>query len=198
MDSWSEEQQPLLGVMAPTTHPQPVKTYDLGTIDADGYGKVLGFSQQQSYEEVPGTTNNNVPPARRKRVIIVGAGISGIQQASTLLRGGQVRHEDMVIFDTQDHYGGVWEKNKYPGCACDVPAMLYTTSYFVNKGMCPIAMHCHRPGEFWGSRPSAGPRTDQPRQSIRIFSRLGRRSRTTIFALLKPTAWRPVPTSSHS
>jgi cation diffusion facilitator CzcD-associated flavoprotein CzcO len=50
-----------------------------------------------------------------------------------LLRKGVATHKDIVIFDALDGYGGVWNKNKYPGCACNVPAMIYTTSYHVNK-----------------------------------------------------------------
>ncbi|KAK5309440.1 hypothetical protein LTR93_012223 [Exophiala xenobiotica] len=133
MDQFADEQEPLLSAPTPKTYPQPVKTFDVGIIDADGYGEVSGFQHEAKDDDHTLKTTTGIAPTRRKRVIIVGAGVSGIQQATTLLRGGKVKHEDMAIFDALDGYGGVWQKNKYPGCACDVPALLYTTSYFINK-----------------------------------------------------------------
>lgn len=135
MDQLADEQKPLLAAPTAKTYPQPVKTFDIGTIDVDGYGEVSGFQHETKDDNTTFRTSTGVAPTRRKRVIIVGAGVSGIQQATTLLRGGQVKHDDMAIFDALDGYGGVWQKNKYPGCACDVAAMLYTTSYFINKGI---------------------------------------------------------------
>jgi cation diffusion facilitator CzcD-associated flavoprotein CzcO len=113
---------------------QASETYSAGILDGSDYGALSGFSKDAgtvSEAEWPA----QIPPHRQKRVIIVGAGVSGIQQASVLLRDGHLRLEDIQIFDALDNYGGVWNKNKYPGCACDVPAMIYTTSYYVNKSI---------------------------------------------------------------
>ena len=127
-----DETEPLLS--RPAVVPQPVKTFDAGTIDGNDYGAISGFARTDiSNREDMLAEAFSVPPERRKRVIIVGAGVSGIQQATTLLKEGVLKHEDMQIFDALDGYGGVWEKNTYPGCACDVPAMIYTTSYYVWK-----------------------------------------------------------------
>ena len=114
------------------TLPQPVKTFDAGIVDGDKYGAFSGFSQDRK-NQPDFADASSVPFHRRKKVIIVGAGINGIQQASLLLRDGCVSHQDIQMFDALDDYGGVWQKNKYPGCACDVPAMIYTTSYKINK-----------------------------------------------------------------
>jgi cation diffusion facilitator CzcD-associated flavoprotein CzcO len=48
--------------------------------------------------------------SRRRRILIVGAGISGIQQAILLLKDGH-RLEDIHIFDALEGFGGVWKKN---------------------------------------------------------------------------------------
>ncbi|KAF2846859.1 FAD/NAD(P)-binding domain-containing protein [Plenodomus tracheiphilus IPT5] len=107
----SRETEPLMGSLKSAIGPPPLKSFSTGTLqDASA-----------------------VPAERRKKVIIVGGGINGIQQASTLLRSGCVGINDIQIFEALDGYGGVWQKNKYPGCACDVPAMIYTTSYNINK-----------------------------------------------------------------
>lgn len=55
-------------------------------------------------------------------VIIVGSGISGISSALALLRQG---FKDFLILEAADGPGGVWRENRYPGVACDIPAMLY-------------------------------------------------------------------------
>lgn len=33
------------------------------------------------------------------------------------------------LFEASGEVGGVWSVNRYPGCACDVPAQLYTFSF---------------------------------------------------------------------
>ncbi|RKL12718.1 hypothetical protein BFJ70_g16122 [Fusarium oxysporum] len=126
----ASEQTALLDNMAPSLHSPPVKSYDAGIVDGNGYGAFSGFAAKEAPASID--WQEKVPSERRKRVIIVGAGICGIQQASVLLRDGDIKIEDMVIFDALGDFGGVWEKNKYPGCACDVPAMVYTTSYHIN------------------------------------------------------------------
>lgn len=111
-----------------TTGPSPNNTYSAGIIDGREYGGLSGFSHHKN-DFWP----LHIPTHRQKRIIIVGAGVSGIQQATVLIRDKHLNHEDIMVFDALEGYGGVWNKNKYPGCACDVPAMIYTTSYFVNK-----------------------------------------------------------------
>lgn len=106
----------------------PVKSFDAGICDSDGYGSLSGFQTTDGTVQIRETADG-VPASRRRRVIIVGAGICGVQQASILLSDGNVKLQDIQMFDAMDDFGGVWRKNSYPGCACDVPAMIYTTSY---------------------------------------------------------------------
>ncbi|MEU7145901.1 NAD(P)/FAD-dependent oxidoreductase [Nocardia sp. NPDC046473] len=60
--------------------------------------------------------------SRIPRVVIIGAGISGIAAAITLQRNG---FHDFVILEKGSDVGGVWHWNHYPGLTCDVPSQLY-------------------------------------------------------------------------
>lgn len=119
-------------IARPVTVPQLVESFSRGTVGSDGYGDVYGFDYPTD-GHVNQTADGEDFSVRRKKIIIVGAGISAIQQAAILISEGYVKRDDIQIFDALDAFGGVWQKNKYPGCACDVPSMVYTTSFFVNK-----------------------------------------------------------------
>jgi cation diffusion facilitator CzcD-associated flavoprotein CzcO len=66
-----------------------------------------------------------VPP----RIAIIGAGFGGVAVAAALRRAG---FHDFVLLEKADRLGGVWRDNAYPGCACDVPAPLYSFSFAPN------------------------------------------------------------------
>lgn len=59
-------------------------------------------------------------------VIIVGAGFGGLGVAIALRRAG-IR--SFIVLERAAEVGGTWRDNVYPGCACDVPAMLYSFSF---------------------------------------------------------------------
>ncbi|GAA3227964.1 flavin-containing monooxygenase [Dactylosporangium siamense] len=63
------------------------------------------------------------------RIAVIGAGFGGIAVAHLLRQAG---FRDVVIFDKADGVGGVWRDNVYPGCACDIPAPLYSFSFALN------------------------------------------------------------------
>ncbi|KAH7080295.1 hypothetical protein BKA63DRAFT_240273 [Paraphoma chrysanthemicola] len=63
-------------------------------------------------------------------VIIVGAGASGIAMACQLKQ--QLGFDQFRIFDRQAGIGGTWWINRYPGVACDVPALFYSFSFAQN------------------------------------------------------------------
>jgi cation diffusion facilitator CzcD-associated flavoprotein CzcO len=63
------------------------------------------------------------------RVLIIGAGFGGIAAAVALIRAG---FDDVVLLERAGQVGGVWRDNRYPGCACDVPAPLYSYSFAPN------------------------------------------------------------------
>lgn len=63
-----------------------------------------------------------------RRVAIVGAGLGGLCAA---IKAREAGHE-VVIFESADDVGGTWRANRYPGVACDVPAILYQFSFAPN------------------------------------------------------------------
>lgn len=60
---------------------------------------------------------------------IIGAGFGGICAAVRLRQAGYTR---IVIFERSGSVGGTWRDNRYPGCACDVPSVLYSLSFALN------------------------------------------------------------------
>jgi cation diffusion facilitator CzcD-associated flavoprotein CzcO len=63
---------------------------------------------------------------RRLRVVVVGAGFSGLSVAARLRERGET---DFVVLERGASVGGVWRDNTYPGVACDVPSHLYSLSF---------------------------------------------------------------------
>ena len=62
-------------------------------------------------------------------VVIVGAGFAGIGMAIQLDAAGFSR---FILLERGERVGGTWRDNSYPGCACDVPAHLYSFSFEAN------------------------------------------------------------------
>jgi cation diffusion facilitator CzcD-associated flavoprotein CzcO len=59
----------------------------------------------------------------------VGSGFSGLCAAIKLKQAGI---HDFVILEKASDVGGTWRDNTYPGCACDVPSVLYSFSFHQN------------------------------------------------------------------
>jgi cation diffusion facilitator CzcD-associated flavoprotein CzcO len=55
-------------------------------------------------------------------IAIVGAGLAGVGMAIGLKQDGT---EDFVVLERDQDLGGTWRDNSYPGCACDIPSILY-------------------------------------------------------------------------
>ncbi|KAL6234087.1 hypothetical protein BDW75DRAFT_251673 [Aspergillus navahoensis] len=72
-----------------------------------------------------------VDHARPLRVIIIGSGISGIL-ASIRFRQ-RIKNLDLCVYEKNEEIGGTWFENKYPGCACDIPAHAYQATFEPNK-----------------------------------------------------------------
>ncbi|KAJ5144062.1 uncharacterized protein N7515_002849 [Penicillium bovifimosum] len=64
-------------------------------------------------------------------VLIVGAGESGVAMGCRLKE--VLGTDQFRIFDRQSGIGGTWWINRYPGAACDVPALLYSFSFAQKK-----------------------------------------------------------------
>ena len=59
------------------------------------------------------------------RALIIGSGFSGLGMGIEL----QKRGVDFLILEKADEIGGTWRDNTYPGCACDIPAHMYSFSF---------------------------------------------------------------------
>jgi len=57
------------------------------------------------------------------QVGIIGAGFGGLIAALKLKHSGR---SSFVIFERAAEIGGTWRDNVYPGCACDVPSLVYS------------------------------------------------------------------------
>ncbi|KEF57047.1 uncharacterized protein A1O9_07237 [Exophiala aquamarina CBS 119918] len=63
-------------------------------------------------------------------VVCIGAGVSGIALAIEMHQ--KLQNFDLCIFEKNSDIGGTWLENRYPGCACDVPAHAYTYTFEPN------------------------------------------------------------------
>ena len=66
---------------------------------------------------------------KKPRVVIVGAGMSGMLMGIQLKRAGI---EDFTIYEKAGDVGGTWRENTYPGLSCDVPAHYYSYPFELN------------------------------------------------------------------
>lgn len=73
------------------------------------------------------TAPADITPAQpvHTRVLVIGSGFSGLGMGIELQRRGV----DFLILEKSDEIGGTWRDNTYPGCACDIPAHMYSFSF---------------------------------------------------------------------
>jgi cation diffusion facilitator CzcD-associated flavoprotein CzcO len=69
---------------------------------------------------------SRMPTRHRTRVVIIGAGVSGLGMAIRLKRRGD---HDFLLLERGADVGGTWRDNTYPGAACDIPSHLYSYSF---------------------------------------------------------------------
>lgn len=63
-------------------------------------------------------------------IAVVGGGFGGVGAAVMLKRAG---YENVTVFEKGERVGGVWNRNTYPGAACDIPSHLYEFSFAPNR-----------------------------------------------------------------
>ncbi|PYH95472.1 dimethylaniline monooxygenase [Aspergillus ellipticus CBS 707.79] len=81
---------------------------------------------------VPDNLINEPPQNKPFKIIIMGAGASGIDflhHAPSAFEGLGV---EIVCYDRNADIGGTWYENRYPGCACDVPSVAYSFPWRAN------------------------------------------------------------------
>ncbi len=69
-------------------------------------------------------------PRRDLRIAIMGAGPGGLCMGIKLKEAG---FDNFVLLEKGDGVGGTWRHNQYPGCACDIPSLLYSFSFEMKR-----------------------------------------------------------------
>jgi cation diffusion facilitator CzcD-associated flavoprotein CzcO len=77
----------------------------------------------------PSTTQPTTSEARSLRVIVIGAGLSGVMSAIKLQQAG---YHDIAVYEKAERLGGTWRDNTYPGVACDIPSHFYSYAFEPN------------------------------------------------------------------
>jgi cation diffusion facilitator CzcD-associated flavoprotein CzcO len=73
--------------------------------------------------------DHHIAKARKVRVIVIGAGISGIGFA---YKAQSLPDVEYVIYEKNAEVGGTWLESRYPGCSCDIPAHSYSYPWVGN------------------------------------------------------------------
>lgn len=68
--------------------------------------------------------------ASYSQIACISLGFSAIGLDATLMRWYGI--SDVRFFERHSDLGGTWFANMYPGCACDVPSLLYSFSFAPN------------------------------------------------------------------
>lgn len=76
------------------------------------------------------TWNNQQPLRRIASIVIIGAGMGGLEAAAKLKESGLKR---IAILERANSLGGDWRDNQYPNIACDTPIELYSYSIFLGS-----------------------------------------------------------------
>ncbi|KIW83605.1 hypothetical protein Z517_02851 [Fonsecaea pedrosoi CBS 271.37] len=78
-------------------------------------------------DKVVGLPDAPIHAERHIKVICIGAGASGLLFAYKLQRS--FYNFDLTIYEKNEDIAGTWYENRYPGCACDIPAHTYVWSF---------------------------------------------------------------------
>jgi cation diffusion facilitator CzcD-associated flavoprotein CzcO len=70
--------------------------------------------------------NSNVTLTGNPRVVIIGAGVSGVCMGAKLTQAGVT---NFTILEREGSVGGTWRENRYPGAACDLHAHFYSFTF---------------------------------------------------------------------
>ena len=83
-----------------------------------------GFHRSPVRKELPGRT----PPPPGFKVLVIGAGLTGILASIELERAGY----EHVVIEKNEEVGGTWWKNRYPGVGVDTPSHFYSYSFEIS------------------------------------------------------------------
>jgi cyclohexanone monooxygenase len=75
------------------------------------------------------SVGNGRDQGAERRIVVIGAGPGGISSGHYLRQAG---YEDFTIFERDGDVGGTWQRNRYPGLACDVWSHVYCFTFALN------------------------------------------------------------------
>lgn len=96
----------------------------------DGFG-IQGTEAYKSDELAYQLSLHPMSTLRRVKVVMVGAGFSGLNIAHAV-DSGKLEKIDLEIFEKNANIGGTWFENRYPGCGSDIPIHNYQLSWAPN------------------------------------------------------------------
>jgi 4-hydroxyacetophenone monooxygenase len=126
MIDWSDGKP--VAVEAPTPELlQVMMTTCVGEPIPAEYGEMMavemGFSPREPAQIAPSAPLEKTTDLP---VVIIGAGVSGLAAAAMLRERGI----PFAVVEKNDHVGGAWLENRYPGAGSDTPSYLYSYSFF--------------------------------------------------------------------
>lgn len=74
--------------------------------------------------------DRSIDDYRPIRVVVIGAGISGI--LASIRFPQRIPNLSLTVYEKNEDIGGTWFENRYPGCACDIPAHVYQATFSPN------------------------------------------------------------------
>jgi 4-hydroxyacetophenone monooxygenase len=104
-----------------------IMQFAVGGVDVADYLPLLEeeLAHRGQDRRAPTWRKDVLAPDVEFRVVIVGAGMSGLLAAHRLQQAGV----DFVIVDKNDDVGGTWYENGYPGCRVDNPNHNFSYSF---------------------------------------------------------------------
>jgi 4-hydroxyacetophenone monooxygenase len=104
-----------------------IMSHAVGGFDVAAYLPLLEEELAHRGEDRRGPTwrLDDLAPDRDFRVLVIGAGMSGLLAAHRLTQAGV----DFVIVEKNDDVGGTWYENSYPGCRVDNPNHNFSYSF---------------------------------------------------------------------
>ena len=106
-----------------------VKMMSVGVAEQVAEEFVPMVMEQSGFERMPARTtlHGRAVPADFK-VLVIGAGLTGLLAAIELERAGY----DWEIIEKNEDVGGCWWKNRYPGVGVDTPSHFYSYSFEIS------------------------------------------------------------------
>ncbi|GLB41651.1 putative pyridine nucleotide-disulphide oxidoreductase [Lyophyllum shimeji] len=106
---------------------RPPHARENGDIQATVDGASHANENRDTHAEAHPRLKGPIHAERHMKIVCVGAGASGLLLAYKLQRSFE--NFELVLYEKNEQISGTWFENKYPGCACDVPAHTYTWSF---------------------------------------------------------------------